>query len=79
MQALFGQVLVSNGKRRYVDPAGHQNFFLLPAVGYQFFVVVLAELFCRPLSALSCALSVYQRVLVPLCTVADAGVPEHSR
>ena len=79
MQALFGQVLVSNGKRRYVDPAGHQNFFLLPAAGHQLAAVVLAEFFCRPLSAVSCALSFYQRVLVPLCTVADAGVPEHSR
>ena len=32
---------------------------------------------CRSLPALSCALSVYKRVLVPLCTMADTGSRPH--
>ena len=68
---------IRNGKSRYVDTAGHQNLLLLPAAGHQLSAVVLAELFCRSIFAVPCALPVYQRLLVPLRTVADTGVPEH--
>ena len=66
------------GKRRHVDTAGHQNLPLLPAAGHQLPAVVQPEFFYRALSAIQGALSLHQRLLVPLRLVAEQGIPGHS-
>ncbi|MCY1242838.1 hypothetical protein D9M72_558280 [compost metagenome] len=63
-----------NGKRHHVDIAGHQNLPLLPAAGHQLLAVVQPEFFYRAVSAVQGALSLHQRVLVPLRLVAEQSV-----
>ncbi|MNN95861.1 hypothetical protein D3C81_2147420 [compost metagenome] len=66
-----------NGKRDHVDLAGNQNLSFLPAAGHQLVAVVQPELFYRAVPAVQGALSLHQRLLVPLRTVAEQGIPGH--
>ncbi len=70
--------IARNGKRHHVDIAGHQNLSLLPAAGHQLSAVVQPEFFYRALFAVQGALSLHQRLLVPLRLVVEQGIPGHS-
>lgn len=79
---MFGSALeqagnARNGKCRYVDLAGNQDLLLLPAAGHQFLALVQPELFHRAFSAFQGPLSLHQRLLVPLCAVAEQGLSRH--